>query len=123
MNFEEVGKAFVNHYYTLFDANKRGELGALYQNESMLTFENDKFQGRDNIVKKLTSLAFSSVKRAITTLDSQPSAGNGVLVFVCGQLTIDGDNPVRFSQVFNLQQIPSTSGYFVLNDMFRLNYG
>jgi len=54
MAFEQVGKDFVKHYYSQFDSNQRQNLGALYQNESMLTFENDRYQGRDNIVKKLT---------------------------------------------------------------------
>eukprot|EP00961_Rhodomonas_salina_P185381 2502825-Rhodomonas_salina.1 len=37
-NFEEVGKAFVAHYYNIFDTN-RANLQGLYQDVSMLTFE------------------------------------------------------------------------------------
>jgi len=123
-SFEEVGKAFVGHYYTQFDANKRAELGNLYQNDSMLTFENDKFQGRDNILTKLTSLAFQTVKHQISTLDCQPTPGNGILVFVSGNLAVDGnlETPIKFSQVFHLYPIPNSGGYYVLNDLFRLNY-
>jgi len=121
-NFEEVAKAFVTHYYTLFDENKRHELHSLYQNESMLTFENEKYQGSDNIVKKLTSLAFQTVKHGLTTLDAQPTPGSGILIFACGNLAVDNENPLKFSQVFNLMPTPA-GGYYVLNDLFRLNYG
>ncbi len=63
--FEAVAKAFITHYYGLFDANQRASLASLYvswlffifnsiqQAQSMLTFENEKFQGPENIVKKL----------------------------------------------------------------------
>mmetsp|Transcript_5698 Transcript_5698/g.7966 ORF Transcript_5698/g.7966 Transcript_5698/m.7966 type:complete len:125 (-) Transcript_5698:55-429(-) len=121
-NFEEIGKAFINHYYSLFDANKRGELGALYQANSMLTFEDGKFQGPENIVNKLNSLTFQTVKHGITTIDAQPSPGNGILVFVTGNLVVDNEqNIIKFSQVFNLMPLPN-GGYYVFNDLFRLNY-
>eukprot|EP01119_Soliformovum_irregulare_P001876 TRINITY_DN11717_c0_g1_i1.p1 TRINITY_DN11717_c0_g1~~TRINITY_DN11717_c0_g1_i1.p1 ORF type:complete len:127 (+),score=31.76 TRINITY_DN11717_c0_g1_i1:43-423(+) len=124
-NFEEIGKRFVEHYYTLFDQNQRGQLGALYRAESMLTFENDKFQTPERIVAKLTSLAFQTVLHQISTCDCQPTAGNGILVFVCGNLAVDGEQtPMKFSQVFNLQPIPGQAGgFFVHNDLFRLNLG
>jgi len=124
-NFEEIGKKFVEHYYTLFDSNKRADLGGLYQNESMLTFEGEKFQGRDNVVKKLTSLTFQTVKHAITTIDCQPTPNSGVVVFVCGNLAVDGntETPLKFAQTFQLFPVPNQPGaFFVFNDMFRLNY-
>jgi len=90
----------------------------------MLTFEGNKVQGAQNITNRLTSLPFSQVKHKIDTIDPQPSPGNGVLVFVSGQLLTEGEShPQRFSQVFNLQPIPGTNGFYVLNDMFRLIYG
>lgn len=67
------------------------------------------------------------VEHKVDTLDAQPSpaaAGSGILVFVCGQLSADGANPIRFSQSFNLQPIPNQAGgFYVLNDLFRLLYG
>eukprot|EP01116_Phalansterium_solitarium_P003962 TRINITY_DN14815_c0_g1_i1.p1 TRINITY_DN14815_c0_g1~~TRINITY_DN14815_c0_g1_i1.p1 ORF type:complete len:125 (-),score=8.24 TRINITY_DN14815_c0_g1_i1:112-486(-) len=121
-SIEDIGKAFVTHYYSLFDQNQRAQLATLYQNESMLTFENDKIQGREAIGTKLSGLPFQQVKHAITSLDCQPTPGNGILVFVCGKLTVDEGNILMFSQVFNLMASPS-GGFFVLNDIFRLNYG
>lgn len=41
-NIDDIGKAFAVHYYTLFDTD-RSLLATLYQDESMMTFENEKF--------------------------------------------------------------------------------
>jgi len=121
-NFEEIAKAFVGHYYNLFDSGQRDKLSGLYGAESMLSFEAERFQGRDNIGKKLIALPFAAVRHQITTIDSQPTPGNGILIFVCGNLWVDqSENALKFSQAFNLLPQP-TGGYFVLNDIFRLNY-
>jgi hypothetical protein len=86
-NFEEVGKAFVMHYYNIFDTNRAG-LQSLYQDMSMMTFEGEKIQGAQAITQKLTSLHFQTVKHEVITADSQPTASGGVLVFVCGNLKV-----------------------------------
>jgi len=121
--FDSIGKQFVGHYYKTFDTN-RSALGALYGSNSMLTFENEQFQGAEAITKKLTSLAFNQVQHQIVTTDCQPNpSNNGVLVLVTGTLVVDGGaTPLKYAQSFHI--IPSpTSGYYCLNDMFRLNYG
>jgi hypothetical protein len=51
-DFDGIAKAFVGHYYTTFDSN-RGNLVSLYQDNSMLTFEGERFQGREAILKKI----------------------------------------------------------------------
>eukprot|EP01117_Protostelium_nocturnum_P016630 TRINITY_DN662_c0_g1_i7.p3 TRINITY_DN662_c0_g1~~TRINITY_DN662_c0_g1_i7.p3 ORF type:complete len:123 (+),score=32.17 TRINITY_DN662_c0_g1_i7:310-678(+) len=117
---EQVGKAFVDHYYQLFDQNRRAELGALYQPQSMLSFENDKYQGSEKIVQKLTSLNFQQVRHEIVTFDAQQVPGGGIIVMVCGNLQVDGGaNILKFSQVFTL--FPNGAGWSVFNDLFRLN--
>ena len=50
--FQQVGEAFVSHYYQNFDSN-RGGLGPLYRDNSMLTFEGEQVMGAQNIVQKL----------------------------------------------------------------------
>ena len=52
----EIGKAFVTHYYQMFDASieQRSTLQAMYQDASMLTFENEQFLGMQAIMTKLT---------------------------------------------------------------------
>ncbi|KAG2714900.1 hypothetical protein I3843_03G052700 [Carya illinoinensis] len=122
MNPDDVAKAFVEHYYSTFDSN-RAALANLYQDGSMLTFEGQKIQGAQNIVAKLTSLPFQQCKHAITTVDCQPSGpAGGMLVFVSGHLQLVGEqHALKFSQMFHLIPTPQGS-FYVLNDIFRLNY-
>ncbi|KAG1680142.1 hypothetical protein FOA52_000255 [Chlamydomonas sp. UWO 241] len=118
---EAVGKAFIAHYYAMFESNRPG-LGNLYQEQSMLTFEGQKFMGTQAIVAKLTGLAFGPCKVTCGTQDFQPSIGGGILVFVTGGIQHDADAPpLKFSQVFHL--MPVAGSFVVTNDMFRLNYG
>lgn len=100
MDPDAVAKAFVEHYYSLFDSN-RAALANLYQEGSMLTFEGQKIQGSQNIVAKLTSLPFQQCQHSITTVDCQPSGpAGGMLVFVSGNLQLAGEqHALKFSQV------------------------
>ncbi|KAF8408434.1 hypothetical protein HHK36_007587 [Tetracentron sinense] len=99
MDPDAVSKAFVEHYYSTFDANRAG-LANLYQEASMLTFEGQKIQGSQNIVAKLTSLPFQQCKHSISTVDCQPSGpAGGMLVFVSGNLQLSGEqHALKFSQ-------------------------
>ena len=45
-----------------------------------------------------------------------------ILVFITGQLRIEANPPIKFTQVFLLMQ-EGGSNYYVRNDIFRLNYG
>ncbi len=86
-NADEVGKAFIGYYYQLFEQN-RPALSSLYQDQSMLTFEGQKFQGTQAIVNKLTSLQFGLCKVTLATQDFQPSISGGILVFVTGTIQV-----------------------------------
>ncbi|KAF4390556.1 hypothetical protein F8388_006053 [Cannabis sativa] len=99
MDPDAVSKAFVEHYYSTFDTS-RANLGTLYQDASMLTFEGQKFQGAQNIVAKLASLPFEQCKHNISTVDCQPSGpAGGMLVFVSGNLQLAGEqHALKFSQ-------------------------
>mmetsp|Transcript_12376 Transcript_12376/g.31436 ORF Transcript_12376/g.31436 Transcript_12376/m.31436 type:complete len:127 (-) Transcript_12376:63-443(-) len=123
-DFEGIAKAFIDHYYKTFDTpGGRGQLSALYQEQSMLTWEGQKLQGAAQIVNKLSSLPFQQCKHHVSTMDSQPAGQTGgIIVSVTGQLLVDGEqHPLKFSQVFQLMPSPQGS-YYVLNDIFRLNY-
>ncbi|XBW38519.1 hypothetical protein QEN19_004108 [Hanseniaspora menglaensis] len=122
VDFSTLAQQFTEFYYNQFDQD-RSQLGNLYRNESMLTFETSQVQGVAAIVEKLTALPFQKVKHRISTLDAQPCSPQGdVLVMITGDLLIDDEtNPQRFSQVFHL--IPDGQSYYVFNDIFRLNYG
>ncbi|KAJ4952886.1 hypothetical protein NE237_029718 [Protea cynaroides] len=105
---ELVGKAFVDHYYHLFDTN-RASLSSLYQPTSMLSFEGQKIQGMEEIASKLTQLLFDQCHHSI-------------IVFVSGNLQLQGEkHHLRFSQMFHLIPTPQGS-FFVQNNIFRLNY-
>ncbi|GBB87203.1 hypothetical protein RclHR1_13640007 [Rhizophagus clarus] len=116
-----LANQFVQYYYNLFQTN-RADLKPLYRDNSMLTFEGAQFQGVNAIIEKLTTLPFQQVAHRIATFDAQPSINNGIIVMVTGELLIDQEtNAQRFSQTFQL--IPDSGTYWVLNDVFRLNYG
>ncbi|XVE52620.1 hypothetical protein DITRI_Ditri02bG0136400 [Diplodiscus trichospermus] len=101
-NNKKLAKAFVEHYYTKFDANWRG-LANLYQEGSMLTFEGQKIQCSQNIVAKLTSLPFQQCQHNTSTVDCQPSGAGDILVFVSGTLQLAGEHhALKFSQMFHL---------------------
>lgn len=97
---EIVGRAFVDHYYNLFD-NDRSSVGALYQPSSMFSFEGQKLLGSEDISAKLNALPFGQCRHVISTIDSQPSSfAGGIIVFVSGSIQLLGeDHPLRFSQV------------------------
>ncbi|CAO3669345.1 unnamed protein product [Rhizopus microsporus] len=89
----------------------------------MLTFEGAPVQGAAAITEKLVSLPFQRVQHKITTIDVQPSGpNNSLIVTVSGLLVVDdSQNPLMFFQTFQL--ISENNSYYVLNDIFRLNYG
>jgi len=116
-----VAKQFVEYYYNVF-AQDRSQLMALYRDSSMLSWEAQPFQGARNIIGKLTSLPFQKVQHKITTQDAQPASSTNIIVLVTGLLLVDGgENALQFSQTFQL--VPDGGSYYVLNDIFRLNYG
>ncbi|SCV05993.1 LANO_0H19746g1_1 [Lachancea nothofagi CBS 11611] len=121
VDFNTLAQQFTEFYYNQFDTD-RTQLGNLYREQSMLTFETTQLQGAKDIVEKLVSLPFSKVGHRISTLDAQPASANGdVLVMITGDLLIDEEqNAQRFSQVFHL--MPEGNSYYVFNDIFRLNY-
>lgn len=117
---DSVAKAFVDHYYRTFDENRQN-LSSLYSDQSMLTFQGERFQGAQAILQKLTGLAFQRCQHQLSSVDAQPSLSGGITVFVTGHLLPEGEtNPLKFSQVFHL--VPVGGSFIVSNDMFRLNY-
>ncbi|KAL8214710.1 hypothetical protein R6Q57_004159 [Mikania cordata] len=120
---ELVGRAFVEHYYHLFDTD-RSSLASLYHQSSMLTFEGQKLQGVDDICSKINQLPFDTCQHLISTIDTQPASFSGsIVVFVSGSLRLTcEEHALRFSQMFHLIPTPQGS-FYVQNDIFRLNYG
>jgi hypothetical protein len=117
---DAVAKAFTDHYYNVFATN-RPALASLYQDQSMMTFEGEKFAG-GAITQKLTSLPFQQCQHRVVSLDAQPSVSQGINIFVTGQLITEGESqPLKFSQFFHLAHVGGS--YVITNEFFRLNYG
>ncbi|VDK17513.1 unnamed protein product [Anisakis simplex] len=100
-NYEEIGNAFVQHYYSKFDvpdvAMRSSGLSDLYDPQnSYMTFEGVQARGRDEILQKFTSLTFKGIQRAITKTDCQPLPDGSILVAVIGQLKYENSNAVEY---------------------------
>mmetsp|Transcript_19215 Transcript_19215/g.30440 ORF Transcript_19215/g.30440 Transcript_19215/m.30440 type:complete len:149 (-) Transcript_19215:356-802(-) len=124
VDLNAIGKAFVEHYYTLFD-NNRLQLADLYQDTSMLSFENEQYAGKKQIMAKLCNgVFFKKVQHVPKTLDVQPSGANGLMIMCTGELKVDEEkNALKYGQMFHLLPTDNTFKRFWLhNDIFRLNY-
>ncbi|CAK7239348.1 MAG: Nuclear transport factor 2 [Sporothrix thermara] len=120
--YDAIAKQFVEFYYNTFDTD-RSQLGSLYRENSMLTFQTASVLGVANVVEKLKSLPFQRIKHVPQEIDAQPSFNNGVLVLVTGQLQVDDEErPMNFTQVFQLAQ-DEAGQYYVHNDVFKLIFG
>ncbi|KAG6845696.1 hypothetical protein H0H87_004957 [Tephrocybe sp. NHM501043] len=116
-DINNIAEQFTKFYYETFDSNNR-------RPESMLSWEGSLIVGEKAISEKLINLPFKKVQHQVTTRDAQPSNPSvaSLIVSVTGLLVIDdGERPLQFSQIFHL--IPNGESYYVLNDIFRLNYG
>ena len=145
--YDAIGKAFVQQYYTLFDdSNQRANLSQLYNpTESLMTFEGVqmqvdnskslnrvflfycisdryhltfKLQGVQKIMEKIGSLTFQRVQHSITAIDCQPMFNGGILINVLGQLKTDDDPAQSFIQTFLLT--PMNGSFVIQHDTFRL---
>jgi len=119
----EIAKQFVQFYYALFDHTDRSQvlqLGNLYNDQSMLTFEDGKFFGKQDIMEKITALPFQKVAHSINDFTVQ-CLFTGILVSVGGELKVDDEpNALQFSQIFVL--VPENESYIISNDLFRFRY-
>lgn len=126
-SFEELGKAFVQHYYTQLATNREA-LQGLYADNSMMTFEGAPFSGKQNIATKIMGLTFKTIQHQITCCDCQPVIfpppvpgqpnEEAVFVMVMGKLKTDEDPPHSFSQTFLLKK--SDTSIYIANEVFRM---
>jgi len=133
-DFQNIGKAFADHYYNTFsgpapafDGSTRANLQTLYQDRSFCTWDGEQMMGMQAIMTKLTTFqavtypGITSLQHKMTTCDCQPiTQGSGVLVVITGDMIANGNAaaPVKFSQVFVLLPTP-TGGWYIAHDMFR----
>ena len=86
-----------------------------------MSFEGQQVQGSANIVQKLQNVG--QVSHSVRTTDIQPSTTNtALLIFVTGLVQVGNDNPIHFSEMFQLVSTGANQ-YYVHNIVFRLCYG
>ncbi|KAI8645283.1 nuclear transport factor 2 [Parasitella parasitica] len=119
---EAIAANFTRYYYHTFDT-ARANLASTYRDDSKLSFEGQCFEGAQNITEKLMSLSFQKVQHHCDTVDVQPldPTNAKILIVVVGKLLIDdNENPLNFSQVFQL--VAQDNTFYISNDVFRFIY-
>ncbi|VDK85331.1 unnamed protein product [Litomosoides sigmodontis] len=115
---KEIGREFVRQYYTMLSERPQ-DVFRFYSHESYFAHDTDQpVQGQQKIQKAIERLAFVDCKARIYTVSGTATMNNGLVIQVCGELSI-GDNPERrFLQTFILcPQTPKK--YYVHNDVFQ----
>ncbi|SCU89072.1 LADA_0E13542g1_1 [Lachancea dasiensis] len=87
VDFNTLAQQFTEFYYNQFDTD-RTQLGNLYREQSMLTFETTQLQGAKDIVEKLVSLPFQKDSNQINTPQ------------------VPSSRPLRARTARNLEQVP-----------------
>lgn len=123
---QQVSKAFIEHYFKLYDGDRQ-TLVSLYKDTeaSLLTHEGNALKGRQGIMEKLCALPKvqhdgNSFTVDVHCVNAQDKTAV-LFMLLSGQLSIDGQNPLKFAQVFQI--IKESNSYFIGNQLFRLNYG
>ncbi|XP_003373837.1 nuclear transport factor 2 [Trichinella spiralis] len=92
-DFENVGMAFVQHFYNLFDVSngdqRKASIADLYDNEnSYVTFEGNQIKGKNAVLEMYGT---------------------------------DDDPPQGYNHTFILRQHAGHGQYFISNEVFRLS--
>lgn len=117
----EVGWQFVPQYYAF--VNKEPErLHCFYSKQSVFSHgtegeEAKTCNGQQEIHAQITELGFHDCKIFVHSVESQASAGGGIIIQVIGEMSNAAGPWRKFVQTFFLAEQPN--GYFVLNDIFR----
>uniref|UniRef100_A0A7S2S5S6 NTF2 domain-containing protein n=1 Tax=Mucochytrium quahogii TaxID=96639 RepID=A0A7S2S5S6_9STRA len=119
----ELTKGFVQHYYSQYDGglDSRAQLQSLYTNTSVVSIEGTTYTGTQNIMEKFKEMPIVQNDPNMLVDVHCVNGLDIVLIFLAGQLSIDGQNPMKFAQTFLIQK--SGGSYIIGNQTFRLNYG
>eukprot|EP01083_Nonionella_stella_P087539 243607_1 len=100
---QAIGKSFVQHYYGTY-AQDRKNLGNLFKDESMMTYEGSQHKGGQSIMTKLSSLQFTTVKHETKTMDVQPSGAGGLLIVVTGDVFVKS-MPLEYIHLDDIERV------------------
>ncbi|XP_057862215.2 nuclear transport factor 2 isoform X2 [Cryptomeria japonica] len=120
VNALEIGKAFVDQYYNVFN-NHPEMLYMFYKDSSTISRPDPNGQitcikSIEAITDKLASLHNGKYKAEIMAMHSQESINQYYIITVSGVLVRKNNMKRKFTQVFILA--PQEKGHFVLNDLF-----
>lgn len=123
--WEVIGEAFAKAYYETFDSNRQNTVN-FYHNEALMTYQNAKVMGKNNILQKLASLGFSAIKHKIVYQDFQPDPRTvktnnmEIYIVISGVLLIKEEKQqFSFTDFFHL--VPDgKSSYYIMNHIFQL---
>lgn len=120
-----VGLCFIREYYQRLEKDPT-KLRQLYNEAAEFTFaEGDEditpVKGLEAIAAEIERIGFTNARIDLNagSVDCQQSHDGGVMVMVCGLLTLSGQEPKQFVQSFFLARVPPNS-YVVRNSTLRL---
>jgi len=109
----DIGKQFIQVYFA-----KGANISNFYGNDSLLTFESEKYYGVNNIIDKLSKV---NLNCNYTNYEIQPSVG-GILIFISGTCCVEGEtNAIPFMRVLFLAN--SNGSYYIKNDIYKITLG
>lgn len=115
---EQFAQQFVTTFYQAFDQNKANIIN-FYQQPSTLTFFTWTAQGPQAIAERLKATSFQKVQHQIKDMSCQIIQGSPmIMINVIGQIKIDDDNAMIFTENFVLCQM--NNNWFILNDIMQL---
>ena len=101
----DIGKQFLQVYFA-----KGANISNFYGNDSLLTFESEKYYGVNNIINKFYQVNY----------EIQTSIG-GILIFISGTCCVEGEtNSIPFMRVLFLAN--SHDSYYVKNDIYKITF-
>ncbi|KAL5539758.1 hypothetical protein UlMin_044099 [Ulmus minor] len=92
------------------------------RDKSILNFEGQTAKEAHNILNVLTAFLLQQCQPHVSAIDCQPyGLAGGFLVFITSIVQLaNEEHALNFSEMFNL--MPGWGKYFIVNDIFRLNY-
>jgi len=126
-SFQELADAFVNWYYDKLN-NKRDELELVYNNESLVTFQDIQIYGQNargqlNIIERLLSEGLKEMTKKPLHVTAQPCVGNTVLICVQGSMRMSPEEveELSFFENFVIGKDNESGGFFICNQVFSTN--
>jgi len=105
-----VGHKFVSYYYELYDTNINLVYN-FYNDDAILTFENNEYIGKDNIRNKYNLLKLNKIEHKLLNINIQPVYINSIHT----KIMINCVGQMRENQGFNNYKIYNYIETFILN--------